>query len=123
MCKFKCSSMALALWLMAAVVPCLADGDDEAPESRLDTYSTTDGTPYFALRLVPNIAVPAASGNDVVVLFDTSASQTSVYRDKALVTLDNLLSRLHGNDRVSLMAVNLEAVPLTNGFVRPAAKK
>src|SRR6185295_10816072 len=63
------------------------------------------------------VEIPAADKCDVVVLFDTSASQTSTYRDKALASLDILLAGLHESDRVKLVAVDLQALPLTDAFV------
>ena len=90
-------------------------------EPRVDTYVAADGTAYFAVSLSPNVArgrKPSAC--DVVILFDTSASQTSVYRDKALARrCRRYLAGLRRGDRVQLMAVDLEAVPLTDGFVAP----
>ena len=61
--------------------------------------------------------MPAAKQHDVVVLVNTSASQTGEYRDKALAALDVLLANLGPQDRVQLMAVDLDASPMTPGFV------
>jgi hypothetical protein len=85
--------------------------------SRIDTY-TKDGATYFALSLQPaaDAAAPAES-RDIVVLFDTSASQTGEYRDKALAVLQNFLSALGPKDRVHLMSVDINAVPMTKSFV------
>src|ERR1700722_16696508 len=64
----------------------------EVTEPHFDSYLTSDGTPYFALSLAPNVPLGEASGHDVVILFDTSASQTSVFRDRALEALSVLLT-------------------------------
>src|SRR5262249_5798279 len=48
-----------------------------------------------------------------------SASQAGAYRQKALESLRSLLATLADEDRVQLMAVDLDAVALTNGFVAP----
>jgi hypothetical protein len=124
---FKPVVRVAAIGLVLAVSLRCARGA-EAPaaaalETRLDTYATPDGTGYFALRLVPNVALAQPAARDVVVLFDTSASQTGVIRDKALDVLQALLSGLGRGDRVSLMAVDLEAVALTPGMVAPDSQE
>src|SRR5258708_3815601 len=50
----------------------------------LETYAAPGGDTYFAMTLSPHIRQPKVDAHDVVVLFDTSASQTGSYREKAL---------------------------------------
>ena len=65
-----------------------------------------------------------AAAHDVVVLIDTSASQTGDFRDKGLAALDSMLAGLRETDRVQLLAVDLNSVPLTDGeFVAQRARK
>jgi uncharacterized membrane protein YgcG len=85
--------------------------------AQLETYVSPDGEALFALSLTPSDDLPVAAPRDVVVLFDTSASQTGVYRTKALTALETLLAGLGPQDRVKLMAVDLNAVPLCDDFV------
>ncbi len=85
---------------------------------RLDTFQATDGATYFALSLPP-VAAPASGSHDLVVLFDTSASQTGAYREDALEALGGFLNALGKDDRVQLVAIDLNAIPLTEGFVAP----
>src|SRR6476469_2762207 len=100
-----------AAWTQAAV---------EIPDPNISTYVNSEGATYFAVSLSPNVPLPqAAAAHQVVILFDTSASQTSLYRDKALEALNALLVSLSGDDRVQLLAVDLDAVPLTETFVAP----
>ncbi len=87
--------------------------------TRLDTYAAPDGAGYFALRLTPDVALADQGGRDVVVLFDTSASQTGVARVRGLDALTALLKSLTSGDRVALVAVDLEPVALTTGMVSP----
>ena len=47
------------------------------------TYHKADGEDYYALSLAPAKALPEAKQHEIVVLFDTSASQVGNYRDKA----------------------------------------
>jgi hypothetical protein len=86
------------------------------PEPSLDVYQSADGTPYFALSLAPNVALADQGPRDVVVLFDTSASQTGLVREAAQAALRSLLQGLDPADRVRLMAVDLDAVPLSKTF-------
>ncbi|MCL6508206.1 MAG: VWA domain-containing protein, partial [Bryobacteraceae bacterium] len=73
----------------------------------------------FALSLRPTGDPPPRGATDVVVMFDTSASQQGEYRTRALEALQALLDSLGPNDRVLLMGVDLNAVPLSEGFVAP----
>jgi len=56
---------------------------------------------------------------DVVVIFDTSASQTGRYRDDGLSVLKTMLASLNERCRVKLMAADVRPVSLTDGFVEP----
>ncbi len=84
--------------------------------ARLDTYSAPDGKHYFALSLAAESLAPPAA-HDIVVLVDTSASQAGPYREKQLAALQSLLAKLSPQDRVALVAVDLHAIPLSEGFV------
>ncbi|MGH7136385.1 MAG: hypothetical protein ACREHD_11640, partial [Pirellulales bacterium] len=84
-----------------------------------DSYVGRDGKAVFALKLTPQVAQPANQPHDVVVLFDTSASQIGAYRDKALGVVRAMLSGLSADDRVALIAVDVRAVRLTDSLVPP----
>jgi hypothetical protein len=86
----------------------------------LETFTKPDGQSYFALKLSPQVAPPAASPHDVVILFDTSASQVGGYRVKGLAVLRSLLTSLSADDRVALLAVDVNAARLTEGLVAPS---
>ena len=90
-----------------------------AEQNRFSTYDTPTGEVYFALSLSPQAGLPAANKNEVTILFDTSASQTGLYREDALLALRTLLGSLSAEDQVRLVAVDLEMVPLTAGLVAP----
>ena len=88
--------------------------------ARLDGFTQPDGTNFFALELKPS--VPAAAGpREVVILVSTAAGQTGDYRAKSLDTLKATLKRLSPQDRVKLVAFDLDAAPLTQGFVAPGS--
>ena len=108
----------LAVLALLAVFSAASHAAEPSPEAvRLDRYAPGDGQSFFALSLTPTVPAPAAAAHEVVVLFDTSASQTGVYREKSLRALDALLASLTPNDRVHLVAVDVNAIPLTPGFV------
>ena len=86
--------------------------------ARLDTYEK-DNTVFFALSIEPKAEDMVALTTDVVVLFDTSASQSGEYRTAALETLDNFLKNLGDNNTVKLVAVDVDANTLTDSFLAP----
>ncbi|MGH7138312.1 MAG: hypothetical protein ACREHD_21390, partial [Pirellulales bacterium] len=86
----------------------------------LETFAKPDGQAYFALALSPQVTQPKPQPHDIVILFDTSASQTGVFRAKALGALRAMLEGLDANDRVAILAVDVNAVPLTSSLVAPA---
>jgi hypothetical protein len=118
----RTSPVRMAVWLAALPVTALllavAQSAPTSPEAaRMECYTAADGTNYFALGVAPNVAVPAAAAHDVVVLFDTSATQIDEYRTRSLAALSALLGGLAPTDRVQLLAVDINAIPMTPGFV------
>ncbi|NQU24828.1 MAG: VWA domain-containing protein [Candidatus Nealsonbacteria bacterium] len=108
------SQLAVILLVAATATPVQA-----ASHARLDTFVDAAGETYFALSLQPDTPETSPSGRDVVILLDTSASQTGDFRRDALSTLDGILARLSADDRVDLTAVDVHAVSMTRGFVAP----
>ncbi len=90
-----------------------------AAESKgvLHTYKKATGETYFALSVKAEQQLPAAGAHDILVLFDTSASQIGEYRKDAMVCLDSLLANLDDSHRIKLMAVDLYAVGMSRDFV------
>ena len=86
-------------------------------EGVLHTYKKVTGETYFALSLKADQQLPQAGAHDILVLFDTSASQIGEYRKDAMSCLDSMLANLDGTHRVKLMAVDLYAVPMSRDFV------
>jgi von Willebrand factor type A domain len=87
--------------------------------AQLDVYVKPDGGSYFALTLPAQADLPKPAGHDIIVLFDTSASQAGDARERGLAALNTLISTCEAPDRISLMAVDLAPVPLTAGLVDP----
>ena len=118
------SVAAVALGAMSAAVraadaSAARGADATAEKTRLDTFTAADGATYYALSL-PAVTAPASDSHDMIILFNTSASQAGVYRDKSLEALGGLLATLGAKDRVQLIAVDLNAMPLTPWICRPA---
>jgi len=104
-----------------------ASGVGAAPTSpeaaRLDTFTEPDGTRLFALCVNATVPVPAPEACDVVVLLDTSASQTGDFRAAALSSLRTLLAELKPEDRVKLIAVDLDAIDMCDKLVAPGSEE
>ncbi len=116
-------SMALVAIALVAVTQSTGNAAEPAKPtaeaSRVFSYKQ-DGATYFALSLQPPAsAAPATASSDIVVLFDTSASQVGDYRTKALAVLRGMLATLGEKDRVQLYSVDIGAVPLSKTFVAP----
>jgi len=90
-----------------------------AESAHYESYTKPDGQSYFALSLMPQTALPPAESCDVVIMVDTSASQVGSYREKTLEALQGMLATMGENDRVKLLAVDVNAIPLTAEFVAP----
>ena len=111
--------LALVAIFVQAEKPVLADTAGSLAVN-MESFATPDGGgDYFALCMKPQGLAPAAAPRDIVVLFNTSASQTGDYRAKSMQALHGFLSSLGAGDRVRLMAVDLNAIPLTKTFVSP----
>jgi hypothetical protein len=83
----------------------------------LATYDKAAGESYFALSLTPQVRPKAARIQDVVILVDTSASQRGLFRSDTLLAVETLIAKLDPHDRVKLVAVDVEAVPMGDGFL------
>ena len=82
--------------------------------SRMATYDH-EGETYFALSLKADLATDVGPC-DIVVLFDTSASQSGVYRDDSFAAFQSMLDQLNKQHNVRLYALDLEAVPMGSQF-------
>ena len=68
------------------------------------------------LSLQPPADTPAATTSDVLILVDTSASQTGAYRQDAIDAVQTLLKGIPAGSRAHLAAIDLQFVPLSNDF-------
>ena len=111
-------SLPLATLLAMALAMTMQTPSLGVEAARLAGYIQPDGNKAFALTLRPT--VPAVAGpRDVVLLVSTADSQTGEYLAKSLATLQLTLAGLAPNDRVNLVAFDVNAQSLTRGFVSP----
>ena len=115
------SLLMLTTIVVATALSAAPPAPGPADAARLATYQKPSGEIYFALSVQAKLPDSAATPRDVVVLFDTSASQTATFREDGLVALRTLLDRLGKKDRVKLIAVDLNAVALQDGFAAPGS--
>ncbi len=120
LCRFLLVPCAVLAMASSATI---SAGEKSTKAAHMATYADSKGDSYFALSLSPNVRVAPAAAHDVLVLFDTSASQTGLYRDDAISSLKSMLATLDHRDRVHVMAVDLNAVPMTSGFVAPDSEQ
>jgi tetratricopeptide (TPR) repeat protein len=108
--------------LALAMTTIAAPPTKASPEAaRLVTYKDAAGDYYFALSISPTVNVTRAEFHHILVLFDTSASQTGLYREDSLAALETLLASVGDKDLVKLMAVDLNAIAMTTDFVAPGS--
>lgn len=110
-----CRSIWTANLAIAAALALVAT-TQAAESARLSAFRQGDQTSY-AVSLAPEMANKEVDGVDVVVLFDTSASQQGAYRETALEALKTLAAGLRPTDRVQIVAVDLDARDVTTEFV------
>jgi hypothetical protein len=106
-----------AAFAFSAIVASAHAADPKQPTAELATYASEDGQTYFALSVMPPSSAQQSQPRDIVIVFDTSASQTGVYRETGIAALEACVAKLSPTDRVQLLAADLEARPLTEKFV------
>jgi hypothetical protein len=108
---------AMAAWAMTLIGPStLFAAEPREEAARVEQYKNAAGEGYFMLSLPPTQGA-ASKAHDVVVVIDTSASQTGEFRDKSIETAAALLKSLGAQDRVRVLAADVETTDMTAGFV------
>ena len=122
MSKSSSTKVALFIALVAISVPSFAAtnslnefGNETA---RLATFDNAQGETSFALSLSPQLDARKQLPSDIVIFVDTSASQAGVFKKDSIATLKHLMNGLTRDDRVKLVAMDIDPVELTSGFVR-----
>ncbi len=89
--------------------------------AEVHSFQAPDGETYYAVSLSGDaFQQPAATQVDHVILFDTSASQVGEHRQYGLAVVENFLKSLPADDRVTLYAVDVAAVRMSDSHVSPA---
>lgn len=93
-----------------------------ADDLDLKVYDTPAGERYFAASFGPIAAQQRPEPIDVVIVVDTSASQVGPFRESAIAAVEACLASLHPEDRVELVAADLDARVLTTEPASPSDK-
>jgi hypothetical protein len=114
---WKCMRGALAALASALLIAPMARAESTLPSAELATYQQENGQTFFALSLTPPADLATDGPRDIVILFDTSASQTGVFRETALAAVEGCIAKLNPQDRVQILAADLDARPITADFI------
>ena len=88
------------------------------PQCRLATFDNA-GKTYFALSVKAQSS-ESSRASDVVICVDTSASQTGPFKQGSIAIAKQILRNLSAEDRVKVLAVDIDPVVLTKDFVSPS---
>jgi hypothetical protein len=114
----------LAVLAMVLLLGSSAAAEPAPSSAELATYQREGGETYFSLSLKPPAELAEGKlPREVVIVFDTSASQTGPYRETGLAAVEACIGKLGPQDRVQLMAADLDARPLTAEFVPSDSQK
>ena len=82
---------------------------------RLATFDNARET-YFAMSVKAE-PTSESQATDVVIYVDTSASQSGAFKRDSIATVKQILRNLSADDRVKIVAVDIDPVILTKNFV------
>ena len=104
-------SQSFTRWSLFAALGFIAKlpGPTRPVSANFRPFSATTAQTFFALSLTPPADAAANVPHDVVIMFDTSASQAGEYRDAGLAAVEACIAKLGPQDRVQILAVDLEA--------------
>ena len=86
---------------------------------RLATFDNASAT-YFAMS-VKSEPTTESRASDVVIYVDTSASQTGAFKRDSIAIVKQILRNLSADDRIKIVAVDIDPVDLTTDFVSATA--
>ena len=88
----------------------------------LQSFPAPDGETYFAVAVKSDRpVVTTQTSRHHVLLVDTSASQVGAHREHGLAVLKSFLSALPETDRVTVFAVDVKPVRVTDSQLSPQA--
>ena len=103
-----------------------ADDSEESKSStnqvKMATFDNA-GETHFALSLKPQVSIETERASNVVVYIDTSASQSGEFKRDSIATLKHIIKNLNADDQIQIVAVDLDPVPMTKGFVSPDSEE
>ncbi|WP_437230002.1 vWA domain-containing protein [Planctomicrobium sp. SH661] len=83
------------------------------------TYETPEGRQIGSASLPLNVEAGKRQNVNHVILLDTSASQIGEHRQMATAVLANFLRSLPSEDRVNVLAYDVQVAPLTSDWTAP----
>ena len=69
------------------------------------------------------VSAKGENSSDVMIFVDTSASQTGEFKDQSLKLASEIIENLNSQDTVQLLAIDLDPVPLHQGFAAPGSSE
>ena len=120
--RVVCTLLSGSLILTGAYAGPPKTSSGPSPVAGILQFTAQEGSTYSALILpVPDTPQVARVPHDHVLIMDTSASQTGLYRTRAQALADGVCRNLPAGDRVQLIAADVTATRLTEQFVAPAS--
>ncbi|MDD3470928.1 MAG: VWA domain-containing protein, partial [Thermoguttaceae bacterium] len=114
-CRFRLLALC-AFALSAGMFSGEAQAVPQADQVAELSVCEQDGAKYFSLR-IPPVQSEAAASHDVVIVLNTSATMNGSNHAAQKQALEGVLSRLGTSDRVQIVTADIDAKPLTQGFV------
>ena len=113
--------LALGLQTTGANTSFADDSEESKSSTNIARMATFDnaGETHFALSLKPQLSNETERSSNVVVYIDTSASQSGEFKRDSIATLKHIIKNLNADDLIQIVAVDLDPVPMTKGFVSP----
>ncbi|NBT13255.1 MAG: hypothetical protein EBS56_06700, partial [Planctomycetia bacterium] len=107
----------LATLVALTMSPAMPRAEDPLSVSFTERFGGSDfAPPVVAIGLRAQGVPTVAQAVEVVVLVDTSASQTGEHRSRALEAVRGLLEKARPHDRFRIAAVDVTCTPLDTGF-------
>ncbi len=98
----------------------MAQASSENQQPRMATFDSAEGETCFSLSL-GKVSSEGENSSDVMIFVDTSASQTGEFKEQSLKLVTEILENLNSEDTVQLLAIDLDPVPLNQGFASPGS--
>jgi len=115
----QCLSAFLAIGLTTMLcAPSVAEDT-----TKVASFDQASGARYFAMSISLDPERFASKSTEVVLLVDTSASQMSVYRTDSIATVNEVVKNLPADTKVQIVAGDLWATSLSEGFVAPGSEE